>query len=145
MHHQDGPFLRPKSSASKPSDPGLGISASSQSPAGDPLSEGRGGDHRLLLQKIEAERDDSQTEKRTCLSRNCSSSSPVRGTGEEQQVSTVRGMESTGDSTSIWSSLDLDGHSHKGESFAQSKSFLLGTLYHSNSFDCDVCVSTCHY
>lgn len=126
MHHQDGSFLRPSSSASKCSDPGLDASASSQIPAAAALallSEERGEDHHLLPQKIEAERDDSQSKSPASLSRDCFPSSPCREDREGQKVGTVRAMESTGDSTTIWSSLELDmnySHSHKGEIFALS-------------------------
>ncbi len=129
MHHQDGPFLRPSSPARKPSDPGL----DPQSPAAaaaPPLSEERG-DHLVLLEKIEAERDDSQTKGGASLSRHFPSSN-VRGDGEGRRESTVGDtdggvMESTGDSTTVWSSLELDmnyGHSHKGESYAHNSSAL---------------------
>lgn len=119
MHHQDGPLLRPSSSASEPSDPGLDVCGSLQSPP-----EKRG-DHCVLLEKTEAEKDDSQTTKgQAPLSDDYFSSSNVRGDVEGQRQSTVGDKdggvtESTGDSTTVWSSLELDvnySHSHKGES-----------------------------
>ncbi|XP_044023694.1 IQ domain-containing protein C [Siniperca chuatsi] len=114
----DGPFLRPSSSASKPSNPGLDVCASPQNLSTSPLSEERG-DHRVLL---EAERDDSQTNRRASLSKDYFPSSNVREDGEGQKESTMGDkdgavMESTGDSTTVWSSLELDmnySHSHKG-------------------------------
>ncbi|XP_037603428.1 IQ domain-containing protein C isoform X1 [Sebastes umbrosus] len=116
----DGPFLRPSSSASKPSNPGLDVCATPQSPSSSspssspaPSSEDRGD---LLLEKIEAERDDSQTKAQASLSKDYSpSSSSVRGDGEGQKESTMG--EKDGDSTTVWSSVELDmnyGHSHKG-------------------------------
>lgn len=112
----DGPFLRPSSCASERSDPGLDGSASFQSPAAAaaaaPLSEERGEDLHNLPQKTEAERDDSQTKSPTSLSIDC-----CKENREGQKVNTVGLMESTGDSTTIWSSLELDmnySHSHKG-------------------------------
>ncbi|KAM7403197.1 hypothetical protein PAMA_003901 [Pampus argenteus] len=108
----DGAFLPPGSS--RGSDPEVDVSVGSQSPAAAPLSEEREEDHHLLPQKIEAERDDSQTRSPTFISRDCFPSSPDR---EGQKVNAVSVMESTGDSTSIWSSSELDlnhSHSHKG-------------------------------
>ncbi|XP_029316972.1 IQ domain-containing protein C isoform X2 [Cottoperca gobio] len=78
------------------------------------LSEERG-DDRVLLEKIEAERDDSQTEGQASFSKDCFHSSNVRGDGEGHKESTVG--EKDGDSTTVWSSLELDmnnDHSHKG-------------------------------
>ncbi|XP_070777121.1 IQ domain-containing protein C [Enoplosus armatus] len=119
----DVPFLRPSSSARKPSSPGLDVCASLQSPAAAAahLSEERG-EHLLL----EAERDYSQTKGQASLSKDNFLSSSVRWDGEGQKESTVGDkdggvMESTGGSTSIWGSLELDmnyGHSHKAESCA---------------------------
>ncbi|KAK1893408.1 Constitutive coactivator of PPAR-gamma-like protein 2 [Dissostichus eleginoides] len=73
------------------------------------------GDHHVLLEKIEAERDDSQTKRQASRSEDCSLSSNVREDGEGQKGSTEG--EKDGDSTTVWSSLELDnneGHSHKG-------------------------------
>ncbi|KAM9842851.1 IQ domain-containing protein C [Aulostomus maculatus] len=119
----DGPFLRARNSASKHSDPGLDVSASSQSTAAapiaaPPLSQGGGRDHHLYPQKLEAEKDVSQIINQTLHSRDCFPTSPVTGDGERQMVSTSGVMESTGDSTTtIWNSLELVthcSHSHKG-------------------------------
>ncbi|KAL7380532.1 hypothetical protein ABVT39_019362 [Epinephelus coioides] len=114
----EGPFLRLSSSASKPPNPRLDVSASHHSPSSPsssaPLSEKRG-DHPVLLERTEAERDDSQTKGQASLSQYCFHSSSVRGDGEGQRESTME--EKDGDSTTVWSSLELDvsyGHSHKG-------------------------------
>lgn len=126
MHRQDGPFLRP---SNKPSDPGLGVCAGPQSPYSSssspsaPWPEERG-DPPVLLEKTEAERDDPHTTKgRASLSKDCFTSRNVRGDGERQRENSVVDkdgdvMESTGDSTTVWSSLELDmncGRSHKSE------------------------------
>ncbi|XP_035797735.1 IQ domain-containing protein C isoform X2 [Amphiprion ocellaris] len=84
-----GPYLQP-------SDPGLDVSARPQYPAS--LLQER--DHCVLPEKTEAERDDLP-------------SSPVGGDGEWQRQSSVGNkdggvMESTGESSTIWSSLELD-------------------------------------
>ncbi|XP_029316971.1 IQ domain-containing protein C isoform X1 [Cottoperca gobio] len=124
FRHTDGPFLRRSSSTRKPSNPGLDVCASPHSPSSSSLllllssqarlSEERG-DDRVLLEKIEAERDDSQTEGQASFSKDCFHSSNVRGDGEGHKESTVG--EKDGDSTTVWSSLELDmnnDHSHKG-------------------------------
>uniref|UniRef100_A0AAQ5X867 Uncharacterized protein n=1 Tax=Amphiprion ocellaris TaxID=80972 RepID=A0AAQ5X867_AMPOC len=95
MHYQGGPYLQP-------SDPGLDVSARPQYPAS--LLQER--DHCVLPEKTEAERDDLP-------------SSPVGGDGEWQRQSSVGNkdggvMESTGESSTIWSSLELD--TYKGRS-----------------------------
>ncbi|XP_072221480.1 IQ domain-containing protein C [Leuresthes tenuis] len=102
-----GPCIRPCSSTSKQSEPGRGVDAPQSS---TPSSEETGGLCGLLKRK-EAERDDSG---------DCLRISPVRGAGGEQRQSTgdtdVGTMESTGRSSTIWSSLELDmnSNSHKG-------------------------------
>lgn len=120
MHCQDGPFLQTSSSASKPSNPGLDACASPQSLSSSavaPLSEERG-DCVLL----EAERDDSQTKGQASLFEDSFPSSNVRGDGQKESIVGDKDgglMESTGDSTTVWSSLELDmnyGHTQKGES-----------------------------
>nr|XP_020446561.1 IQ domain-containing protein C-like [Monopterus albus] len=121
-----GPLL----GTSNPSDPGLDVGDSTQSPAAappaaaaPPLSQET--ERHVLLEKIEAERDDSQTKGQACPSRDCFPSSYVGGDGEGQiqkgfrneEGETDGGMTGSTTSTSIWSSLDLDmsyGHSHKG-------------------------------
>uniref|UniRef100_UPI0037E7D306 IQ domain-containing protein C n=1 Tax=Semicossyphus pulcher TaxID=241346 RepID=UPI0037E7D306 len=120
----DGLFLQASSSASKPSNPGVNVCATPQSlsaaAAAPSISEDR--DHHVLREKIEAERDGPQTKGLYSLSNDFSSSSNVRGSYEGQRQTTVEGkdggvMESAGDSTTVWSSFELDtdyGHSHKG-------------------------------
>lgn len=114
----DGPFLQTSSSASKPSNPGLDACASPQSLSSSavaPLSEERG-DCVLL----EAERDDSQTKGQASLFEDSFPSSNVRGDGQKESIVGDKDgglMESTGDSTTVWSSLELDmnyGHTQKG-------------------------------
>ncbi|XP_026195882.1 IQ domain-containing protein C [Anabas testudineus] len=110
-----GPFPRPSSSTKEP---GLNVSSPSAG-AATCLSNERVRDQHILLQRIEAERDNSQAKDHDHPSRVCFSSSHVGGDGEEERQRDVSGglMESTGDSTSVWSSLDMDmnyGHSHKG-------------------------------
>ncbi|XP_039993701.1 IQ domain-containing protein C [Xiphias gladius] len=126
----DGPFLRPCSADSKPSDPWLDFIASPQNTtaaaAATPLSQEREGGPGLPPEKTEAERDDSETKGQACLSRNCFPSGHAGGDGEGQRQRGMRDqdgdkdggvMESTGDSTSVWSSLELDvnyTHSRQG-------------------------------
>lgn len=121
MHHQDDPFLPPSSSASKPSKSGLDVCASPQNPSRRaPSSEER--DHRALTENTEAERDDSQTKLQSSLSKDYLPSCSVTGDVERRKESTVMDkdggmMESTGDSTTVWSSLELEmnyGNSAKG-------------------------------
>uniref|UniRef100_A0A3Q2WGI0 IQ motif containing C n=1 Tax=Haplochromis burtoni TaxID=8153 RepID=A0A3Q2WGI0_HAPBU len=69
------------------------VSATPQIPALSPENRDH---HCALLEKTEAERDDSQT----CLP----SSSSIRGEGEGQRQSGV--VESTAGSSSVWSSVD---------------------------------------
>ncbi|KAM9340756.1 IQ domain-containing protein C [Symphorus nematophorus] len=111
----DDLLLQPSHTASQSSHPGLDVYASPQSPSTAPSSEER--DRSALLEKIEAERDDSQTKRED----DCSNTD-ARTDREGQKESTVEDkdgglMESTGDSTTIWSSLELDmnyGHPNKG-------------------------------
>lgn len=91
------------------------------------MSHERGRDQHILLEKIEAERDDSQAKDQARPSNVCFPSSHVGGDREGKRQRDVREqqgdydeglMESTGDSTSVWSSVDLDvnySHSQKGE------------------------------
>ncbi|XP_058471961.1 IQ domain-containing protein C [Solea solea] len=110
----DDPFP-PSSDVSLPSDPGLDVSARPQSPAASAasLSSDRGGDQTLLSQRTEAERDDSETNSKPHLSRD------VEDARQKDQEEDKDGglMESTGNSTTIWSSLELDvsnSHHHQG-------------------------------
>ncbi|XP_005723911.1 IQ domain-containing protein C [Pundamilia nyererei] len=94
----------PSSPATKPLNPETDVSATPQIPALSPENRDH---HCALLEKTEAERDDSQT----CLP----SSSSIRGEGEGQRQSGV--VESTAGSSSVWSSVELDMNytqSHKG-------------------------------
>nr|XP_046268228.1 IQ domain-containing protein C [Scatophagus argus] len=105
-----GPFLRPSSSTRKPSKAGPDDRTSSQSPSAlaPSLEERRGS----LLENIEAERDDSPSKGHASLSKDCLGQKESSVVDKDGEV-----MESTGDSTSVWSSLELDmnyGHCHKG-------------------------------
>ncbi|KAG7224157.1 hypothetical protein INR49_019892 [Caranx melampygus] len=127
-HQQDGPFPRPSSAARRPLDPGLDVSVSLQSPAVSAAAsrQERERDHVLSLQRIEPERDDSETQCQLRLFKDCFPSSHAGGGGLGQRQSDVRDqegdkdgevMESTGDSTTVWSSVELDvnyTHSHQG-------------------------------
>ncbi|XP_071384197.1 IQ domain-containing protein C [Centroberyx affinis] len=124
----DGPFLRPKPSCSvsKALKPAPDVSACPQNPPPASLSEERGAAHCLLPEKIAAERDDSHSRRQVSLSGVYSPSIPAGGHGEGQrdsssgdQVGDEDGgvMESTGEATTVWSSLGLEmnyNHSHKG-------------------------------
>ncbi|XP_070835007.1 IQ domain-containing protein C [Chaetodon trifascialis] len=110
----DGPFLQSNSSHSNPSHPGLDLHASPQSPsaATAPSSEERE-DLHVLPEKIEAERDNSQAKGEASLSEDYVTRSNVRQDTEGQRESTVWAKdgevtESTGDCTTVWSSLELD-------------------------------------
>lgn len=86
--------------------------------------------HCLLSERTEAERDDSHIRGQASLSGDCIPCSPVTVDGETQrerspgdQMEDKDGdggvIESTGESTSVWSSFGLDmnyDHSFKGES-----------------------------
>nr|XP_020498377.1 IQ domain-containing protein C isoform X1 [Labrus bergylta] len=110
----DGPFLRLCEAASRPSNPGPNTCDSLQrlsSSSSSPLSED--GDHHVLLEKIEAERDGSQTKGHASITKDSIPSSTVRGNEEGQRQTIDRDkdggvMENTGDSTTVWSSLELD-------------------------------------
>ncbi|AWP16397.1 putative IQ domain-containing protein C [Scophthalmus maximus] len=117
-----GLFLRPSSDASRPLDPGLDVRTSPQSPAAA-LSQERGGDRALLLQKSEAQRDDSGTKGQARLSTDRLPSSHAGGggvgLGQRDQGGDKEGRAtgSSGDSTSLWSSLEQDenfSRSHRG-------------------------------
>ncbi|XP_071355121.1 IQ domain-containing protein C [Trachinotus anak] len=123
----DGSFLRPNIAASKPADPGLGVSTSLHYPAAAAaLKPERAGGHGIISQKIEAERDYSEPKGQNLLSRDRFPSSHAGGDGEGQRQRGVEDqegdkdggvMESTEDSTTVWSSLELDvnySQSHQG-------------------------------
>lgn len=140
IHHQDRLFLRPSNSASKPPHPVLDVCASPQSPSAATTPSTKERDYRDLLEKTEAERDDSQPREQASLHTDYVPSSNVRRDEEGQEESTDGDkdgglMESTGDTT-VWSSLELDmncGHSHRGENCA-----LKAIVF-------NLCVSTYHY
>lgn len=117
MHHQNGLFPRPSSTAK-----GVDICASPQIPSATEVSSVERRDHPALSEKIEAERDDSQIRDQTSFSNDCFPSSNDKGDREKESTMVYKDggvMESTGDSTPVWSSLELDmnyGHSNKGES-----------------------------
>ncbi|XP_041828086.1 IQ domain-containing protein C [Melanotaenia boesemani] len=103
-----GPCLHPGISSIQPSRPGLDVNVHLRSSS---ISE-KTGDLCVLLERKEAERDDSH---------DCVHSCSVSWDEEEQKQSTVGNaegevMESTGRSSTIWSSLELDmnSSSHKG-------------------------------
>ncbi|XP_060919723.1 IQ domain-containing protein C isoform X2 [Labrus mixtus] len=116
----DGPFLRLCEAASRPSNPGPNICDSLQRLSSSPVSED--GDHHVLLEKIEAEKDGSQTKGHASITKDSIPISTVRGNEEGQRQTIDRDkdggvMENTGDSTTVWSSLELDtnyGDSQKG-------------------------------
>ncbi|KAK2825960.1 hypothetical protein Q5P01_020174 [Channa striata] len=122
-------FPRPRSSSSRPSNPGLNASASPQSLSAGAttcLSQEKGSDRHVLLEKMEAERDESQSKHQRCSSKDYIPSTIVVEDGESQRQKIMReeqgddneGMiESIEESSSVWSSLDLDlniGHSQIG-------------------------------
>ncbi|KAF0044277.1 hypothetical protein F2P81_003435 [Scophthalmus maximus] len=121
-----GLFLRPSSDASRPLDPGLDVRTSPQSPAAA-LSQERGGDRALLLQKSEAQRDDSGTKGQARLSTDRLPSSHAGGggvgLGQRDQGGDKEGRAtgSSGDSTSLWSSLEQD------ENFSRSHREMAGS------------------
>lgn len=141
---QDGPFAQPSSDATPPTTPlgpELDVRISPQSPAvsAAPSRQERVRDHDLSLQRIEPERDDSETKGQHCLSKDCFPSSNAGGDGFGQRQSGVRDqegdkamMESTGDSTTVWSSVELDVnyiHSLQGEEDAHITNVCLYCLY----------------
>lgn len=117
LHTQDGAFLRP----SKPSKSGLDVCASPQRPSQRAPSSGEK-DHCAWPGKTEAERDDLQTKVHSSLSKDylldCSVTQDVKGQKESTKVDKDGGMmENTGDSTTVWSSLEQDmnnGYARKG-------------------------------
>ena len=116
MHHQDGLFPRPSSAAKV-----VDLCASPQIPSATGASPEEKRDHPALSEKIEAERDDPQIRDQTSFSNDCFPSSNDKGDREKESTMVYKdgeAMESTGDSTPAWSSLELDmnyGHSNKGE------------------------------
>lgn len=126
LTHQDDPYV-PSSDVSKPTDSGVDVSTSPHSSAAwaASLSPKTGGDPALLLlQKTVPERDDSQSRDLACHSQDCFHNNHVevseldlRRRGQEGDKD-VTDVESTGNSTSNWGSLDLDVNnicSHPGE------------------------------
>lgn len=104
---QDGPLAISSSSTCKASDPTLDV-------GGDP-SKGQPRDSTVLLEKTDADRDEPQP---------TSQGSPVSGcagdAGDAEGLQEMDGgmLDSAGDSTTVWSSLELDmnfGPSAKGQ------------------------------
>lgn len=101
MHQQNGPVLRPSYSVYRPARSGASPSERAS------LSGDR--DHCAHPQKTEAERDDSLTKVQPPLSTNYSLSCSVTGNAEGRMANKDGGLiESTGDSTTVWSSVELD-------------------------------------
>lgn len=112
MHTQDGPFLR----LSKPSKSGLDVCASPQRPSEKAPSSGEK-DHCAWPGKTEAEREDLQTKVHSSLSKDYLLNRSVARDAKGLRDEDGRMMENTGDSTTVWSSLEQDvnsGFSHKG-------------------------------
>ncbi|KAM3594605.1 uncharacterized protein V6R79_010735 [Siganus canaliculatus] len=119
----DGPLPQfIPSSTSRAAHSRLDVSDSQLSPTASVSLAEEGRPHHTQLQKTEAERDDSQAKVQESLTKDFVPSSDDGTTGVRQEESTVGdkdgGMvESTGDSTTVWSSLELDinyDHLHKG-------------------------------
>lgn len=108
MHPQDGPLIWTSNSASKPNKSGIDVCAILQSPSKRaPSSEEK--DHRVLPQKMRAERDDSQTKVQSSLP---DEFLPTCGNAGDAGI-----MQNTGVSDTVWSTMQLDmncGHSQKG-------------------------------
>ncbi|XP_041669142.1 IQ domain-containing protein C [Cheilinus undulatus] len=108
----DESFLQVCKAASRPSNPGLNISTSPlRLSSSSPLSKER--HQHVLLEKIEAERDGSQTKEQESLTNDCFLSCSVREDRVGQRQTTERDrdgeeMKSTSNSTTVWSSLELD-------------------------------------
>ncbi|XP_053291170.1 IQ domain-containing protein C [Pleuronectes platessa] len=108
----DDLFPRPSSDASKASDPGLDVGTCPRRSRTAP-SRDREEAQTLLLQKTEAERDGSETKGRTHISSGCDGDVGVPGQREQEGDQHEEAGDSIGDSTTIWSSLELDeNHSH---------------------------------
>ncbi|XP_019940545.1 IQ domain-containing protein C [Paralichthys olivaceus] len=106
----DDPFLRPRSDASEGSDPGLDVCTC---PLRSTAAPSQDREEDLLSQKIEAEKDESGTKGQAHLPSDCDGD--VEGPGQREQEGDKHGEagESIGDSTTLWSSLELDvNHSH---------------------------------
>ncbi|XP_073340075.1 IQ domain-containing protein C isoform X2 [Pagrus major] len=102
----DGLFPRPSSTAK-----GLDARASPQGPSATGVSSEERRDHPALSEKIEAERDDPQIKGQTSLFKDCFPSNSVKGDREKESTMVHNDggvIESTGDSTPVWSSLELD-------------------------------------
>ncbi|CAJ1073460.1 IQ domain-containing protein C isoform X1 [Xyrichtys novacula] len=106
----DDPLTPAYRAASRPPDPELNPCASPQRQP-SPDEEG----HHILLEKIEAERDGSQSKGLTFPHEDCFPCSGVREERRRSRQTTDGGvMENTEDSTTVWSSLEQDADSYKG-------------------------------
>lgn len=109
MHQQDGPFVSSIGSTCEPSDQKLEVCGNP--PERELSSEKR--DHRVLPERTDAERDDPQTKTQPSPLRSCFPSCDVTGEAEGLNKNSAadkdgRTLESTGDSTTVWSSLEMD-------------------------------------
>lgn len=121
MHPQDGPLIRTSNSASKPTKSGIDVCAILQSPSKRaPSSEEK--DHRVLPQKMKAERDDSQTKVQSSLPdeslHTCGNTGDAKGWKENTVEHRDEGIiQNTGVFDTVWSTIQLDmncAHSQKG-------------------------------
>ncbi|XP_029981924.1 IQ domain-containing protein C isoform X2 [Sphaeramia orbicularis] len=103
--------VQPNTSALKCPNPRTDIGVGSQSPPA--AEEERGGEDSLLPEKMEAERDVSQTKRQASLPADCFPSSSTDGDGEKQKQRGAEdkdggSMENMGYTTPVWSSVDMD-------------------------------------
>lgn len=118
MHHQDDLLIPTSRVVRKPPNSGRDVSASLRSPLERSPPTGSGDN---LAHRTEAERDDSRTKiplmpKETHTT--CSITEELEGQKETSvKYKDGRLIDSAGDSTNVWSSLEQDmnyGHSQKG-------------------------------
>lgn len=99
-HQQDGPFASSSSSTFKASDPVQDV--------GGDTSEGQQRDSRVLLERTDADRDEPQPKSQASPLRDCATSCKDAGDAQGLKEKDRRRLDSTGDSTTAWSSLELD-------------------------------------
>lgn len=115
IRHQDGPIIKTNRAASKPPNSGPAVFHPLRIPSERAASSAKGENR---AHRTEAERDGSRTKEPPQPTNTCKvteGSEGQKGIGLEFQSG--RMIDSVGDSTTVWSSLELDGncgHSQKG-------------------------------
>lgn len=126
IRHQDGPIIKTNRAASKPPNSGPAVSPPLRIPSERAPSSAKGENR---AHRTEAERDDSRTKEPPQPTNTCSVTEGLEGQKETGlEYKDGRMIDSAGNSTTVWSSLELDvncGRLQKGWSSGHGLFFCL--------------------